>query len=62
MRQCGDCSFYRQFKAGEHIFGNRDLNAGDCLHKWMGLAYRVPDDEPVFADCFTAIEAIGRLR
>jgi hypothetical protein len=52
MPRCGNCALYRQFKAGEHIFGNKDLNAGDCLYKWMGLAYRGSNDAPVFADCF----------
>lgn len=50
--RCGNCALYRQFKAGEHIFGPYDLDAGDCQHHWMTRAYRVPEDTPVFSDCW----------
>lgn len=53
---CGTCVHYHQFKAGEHILGPGDLNAGDCWHPWMARAYRAADDGPVFGDCWVERE------
>jgi len=50
--RCSTCAHYHQFKAGEHIFGAHDLDAGDCWHPEMARAYRAAEDRPVFEDCW----------